>query len=153
MVIDETMQDFYDGKRWKRRTDPPVEESKPYIDNDGVLRHTFPENRDKVFYECCKHCENHVAPKKNEHLAPCRACTDVALKTDKAKSDPVEHPAHYTSHPSGVECIEVTEWMNFNLGNAMKYIWRAGDKGNTIEDLKKSVWYVQREIARLENLS
>lgn len=66
------------------------------------------------------------------------------------QSDPVNHPKHYTSHPSGVECITVTEHMNFNLGNAMKYIWRAGDKGNMIEDLKKAQWYLTREIIRLE---
>jgi hypothetical protein len=64
-------------------------------------------------------------------------------------NDPVNHPKHYTSHPSGVECIQVTEHMNFNLGNAMKYIWRAGDKGNMIEDLKKAQWYLTREIVRL----
>jgi uncharacterized protein DUF3310 len=65
-------------------------------------------------------------------------------------SDPVNHPSHYTSHPSGVECITVTEWMSFNLGNAVKYIWRAGMKGYQIEDLKKARWYLEREIARLE---
>lgn len=63
---------------------------------------------------------------------------------------PVNHPAHYTRHPSGVECIQITEHMNFCRGNAVKYIWRAGDKGNEIEDLKKAVWYVEREIARLQ---
>jgi len=63
--------------------------------------------------------------------------------------DPVEHPAHYTSHPSGVECIQITEHMNFNLGNAVKYIWRAGLKGGTLEDLRKANWYVSREIARV----
>lgn len=65
-------------------------------------------------------------------------------------SDPINHPPHYTSNPSGVECITVTEWMNFNLGNAMKYIWRAGEKGNAIQDLQKARWYLDREISRLE---
>jgi hypothetical protein len=61
------------------------------------------------------------------------------------------NPPHYTSHPSGVECITITEHFNFNQGNAIKYIWRAGLKtDNPIEDLKKSLWYLQREIARLE---
>ncbi|MCF7647294.1 DUF3310 domain-containing protein [Bacillus subtilis] len=62
-------------------------------------------------------------------------------------SDPVNHPQHYTSHPSGVECITITEHMGFNLGNALKYIWRADLKGNSLQDLEKAVWYVQREIA------
>jgi len=65
--------------------------------------------------------------------------------------DAVSHPSHYTSHPSGVECIQVTEWMNFNIGNAVKYLWRAGGKGDAVEDLKKAAWYIQREITRLEN--
>jgi hypothetical protein len=62
--------------------------------------------------------------------------------------DTVNHPPHYTAHPSGVECIQVTEHMNFCLGNAVKYIWRADLKDNAIEDLQKAVWYVNREIER-----
>ena len=62
--------------------------------------------------------------------------------------DSVNHPPHYTAHPSGVECIQVTEHMNFCLGNALKYIWRADLKDNAIEDLQKAVWYVNREIER-----
>lgn len=64
-------------------------------------------------------------------------------------NDAVNHPAHYTEHPSGVECIVVTEHMNFCLGNAVKYIWRAGLKDNdAVEDLRKAVWYINREIDR-----
>ena len=62
--------------------------------------------------------------------------------------DPVSHPAHYTSHPSGVECIQITEHMGFCVGNAIKYLWRAGLKQDAIEDLKKAAWYVNREIER-----
>ncbi len=65
-------------------------------------------------------------------------------------ADPVGHPAHYTSHPSGVECITITEHMGFNLGNAFKYIWRADLKSDALEDLRKAAWYVDREIARRE---
>jgi hypothetical protein len=64
--------------------------------------------------------------------------------------DPVNHPAHYTSHTSGIECIEIVRHMNFNRGNAVKYIWRAGEKGPAIEDLKKAIWLLQDEIKRLE---
>jgi hypothetical protein len=63
-------------------------------------------------------------------------------------SDLVNHPAHYTSHPSGIEAIEITEHMGFCLGNAVKYIWRADLKGDAIEDLHKARWYIDREIAR-----
>lgn len=69
--------------------------------------------------------------------------------TRPIQNDPVNHPSHYTNHPSGVECITVVEHMNFNLGNAMKYIWRAGEKGNLIEDLQKARWYLTRELQRL----
>ena len=65
-------------------------------------------------------------------------------------SDPVNHPPHYTNHASGVECITVTEHMNFCRGNAMKYLWRAGEKGQEIQDLRKARWYIDREISRLE---
>jgi hypothetical protein len=64
-------------------------------------------------------------------------------------TDLVNHPPHYTSHPSGVECIEVVEHMSFNVGNAVKYLWRAGEKGNQLQDLRKAAWYVNREISRL----
>lgn len=67
--------------------------------------------------------------------------------------DPVNHPPHYNDHPSGVECIEITEHMNFNLGNALKYIWRAALKGKQIQDLEKARWYIDRELKRIsENL-
>lgn len=63
----------------------------------------------------------------------------------------IDHPPHYNAHPSGVECIDIVEHFNFNVGNAIKYIWRAGLKSeNRVEDLKKAAWYIQREIARME---
>ena len=63
-------------------------------------------------------------------------------------TDLVNHPPHYKSHPSGVECIDITEHMGFNLGSAMKYIWRADLKDNAIQDLEKASWYINREIAK-----
>jgi hypothetical protein len=60
------------------------------------------------------------------------------------------NPAHYRKHPSGIECIEVTRHMNFNTGNAIKYIWRYLDKGDPVENLKKAQWYLDDEIRRLE---
>lgn len=64
--------------------------------------------------------------------------------------DNVNHPKHYNSHPSGIECIKITEHMNFNIGNAVKYLWRA-DMKNGLEDLKKAAWYLAREIERQED--
>jgi hypothetical protein len=62
--------------------------------------------------------------------------------------DPVNHPRHYTAHPSGVECIDLTEHLPFCLGNALKYLWRAGLKTSAAEDRAKAVWYLRREAAR-----
>lgn len=76
--------------------------------------------------------------------------TNATPNVKTPENDIVNHPKHYTDHPSGIEAIEVTEWMNFNLGNAMKYIWRADlkhDDGGII-DLEKAEWYVKREIER-----
>jgi hypothetical protein len=71
--------------------------------------------------------------------------------------DPVTFPEHYNSNPAKcagcgrrVECIDITRHMTFNLGNALKYIWRAPLKGKLTEDLKKAVFYLQDEIRRLE---
>lgn len=75
----------------------------------------------------------------------------AAAVTGADQSDEVEvvdHPRHYNAHPSGVECITVVEHMGFNVGNAMKYLWRADEKGNALQDLKKAAWYVQREIEK-----
>lgn len=60
-------------------------------------------------------------------------------------NDPVNHPKHYVNHPSGIECIQITEHMSFLMGNAMKYLWRA-DLKNGVEDLQKAVFYINREI-------
>ena len=66
--------------------------------------------------------------------------------------DKVNHPKHYTSHPSGIECIDIVEHHDFCIGNAIKYLWRAGLKdGNAdVEDLKKAIWYIERKIKMLE---
>jgi len=68
-------------------------------------------------------------------------------------TEKVNHPPHYTSHPSGIECITIVEHMNFCLGNAIKYIWRAGLKGSAVEDLEKARFYVDREIERRKRSS
>lgn len=79
-----------------------------------------------------------------------KACKAVAEKFAEKffDHDPVNYPKHYTGHPSGIECIHITEHMGFCLGNAVKYIWRADLKNDAIEDLKKAVWYINREIEK-----
>lgn len=85
----------------------------------------------------CQHDENII----------CSLCVKQRRATD-----PVEWPAHYTSDPSGIQQIEVTRWRNFNIGNAMKYLWRNGlkDADAQVQDLRKAIWYIEDEIARLE---
>lgn len=65
--------------------------------------------------------------------------------------DNVNHPPHYNRHPSGIECIEVVQHMGFNLGNALKYIWRCDLKHDAVEDLHKAIWYIEQEITKREN--
>ena len=63
--------------------------------------------------------------------------------------DPVNHPSHYKQY-TGFEVIDITEQLNFNRGNAVKYILRAGFKDDEMEDLRKAQFYINREIQRLE---
>ena len=75
--------------------------------------------------------------------------------------DNVNHPEHYTSDPSKVECIQICRHRNFNIGNAIKYLWRAGlkkeeginDVDKQVEDLKKAIFYINDEINRLKQES
>jgi hypothetical protein len=69
-------------------------------------------------------------------------------------ADLVLRPAHYTSDPSGIECIQITRHRSFNVGNAIKYLWRAGlkdshDVAAEVQDLNKAVFYINDEIKRL----
>jgi hypothetical protein len=73
--------------------------------------------------------------------------TEVGTTGKEVDPEGVNHPKHYNSHPSGVECIEIVRHMNFNLGNVVKYVWRNGLKEEVpLKDLKKAAWYLQNEI-------
>lgn len=95
-----------------------------------------------------------VEPK---YYSPVALIADNEATIAEAKADAVNHPPHYTSDPSGVECIQITRHRNFNIGNAIKYLWRAGLKVDAdrsvrdkeIEDLRKAIFYIEDEIARL----
>lgn len=75
---------------------------------------------------------------------------EIKLTTPQGSpTSKVDHPAHYNAHPSGVECIDIVEHFNFNVGNAIKYLWRAGVKSDSpVEDLEKAAWLIRREIER-----
>ena len=76
-------------------------------------------------------------------------------------NDNVNHPSHYTQHPSGVECITITRHYCFSIGNAIKYLWRAGlkvDCNNSpvekeIEDLEKAIWYINDRVKQLKGIN
>lgn len=75
--------------------------------------------------------------------------------------DAVNHPKHYTSGPARcacgepVECIQIAQWHSFAVGNVIKYLWRAGLKpgADALEDHRKALWYLSREVERLEQLA
>jgi hypothetical protein len=73
------------------------------------------------------------------------------VATEGTTPDPVDHPSHYTWLPNGIEVIDITQHFNFNLGNALKYIMRAGRKGDAAEDLKKAARYLSFELKRMES--
>lgn len=66
-------------------------------------------------------------------------------------TEQVNHPEHY-NQIAGTECVDIAENFNFNLGNVIKYVWRAFFKQDTLTDLKKALWYLTREISRLEKV-
>lgn len=72
----------------------------------------------------------------------------------KGPDEQVDHPSHYNSHPAGIECIDVNEHFTANVAAAVKYLWRAGLKGegkeDKLRDLRKAAWYVNREVQRVE---
>jgi hypothetical protein len=79
---------------------------------------------------------------------PATVDPSAGVNLRQQEHDTVNRPKHYTNHPSGIECIQITEHMGFNLGNALKYIWRCDLKQDAVEDLKKAVWYINREIEK-----
>lgn len=84
---------------------------------------------------------------------------DKVLQPSLINYDNVNHPKHYNSHPSGVECIDIVRHHDFSIGNAIKYLWRAGLKNDTsltkkekeIEDLNKAIFYINDKIKQLES--
>lgn len=81
------------------------------------------------------------------------------LDKEEISTDNVNHPEQYTKHPSGIECIDIAKYYDFCIGNAFKYLWRAGlkkdasleDKQKEVEDLKKAIWYINKKIELIEN--
>jgi hypothetical protein len=103
------------------------------------------------FYDCYEAQREPMEVIRNKRS---RCIPDIPNKEDKVNS-----PKHYTSHPSGIECIEITKHYDFCIGNAIKYLWRSGLKkeegysnlDKEIEDLEKAIWYINDKIKTLKN--
>lgn len=166
-------------------TDTPSDEIF-YDDMDDSVHCINPEEPCRVFYASVKwHSTKYALPISVDRPAPDWVIaemqseieddddddTDLTPDPEEMRSaipentdfpsdredDNVNHPKHYTSHPSGVECADIAEHHDFCVGNAIKYLWRAGLKQDAdktalekeIEDLKKAKWYIDRKINRL----
>lgn len=108
-----------------------------YVYSGGLIMHS---NDDFIYFG------RHTHPE--ETLESLQELLDDGFSKDTTQpiNDAVNNPKHYTSHPSGIECIDVTRHMSFNLGNATKYIWRCDLKKDAIEDLRKAIFYLNDEI-------
>lgn len=118
--------------------------------NYGLYRMNDQERADKEYYDwIAEHMgigNRQPYPNTQKYLDE-YSSYESEYKKLMPDHDPVNNPKHYTNHPSGIECIQITEHMSFTLGNAVKYIWRA-DLKNGVEDLEKAIWYLQREMAK-----
>lgn len=146
-------------------TDTPSDEIF-YDDRDGDVHCINPEEACRVFYSTVKwYSTKYTLPLSVDRPAPDWIIEEMQSEIEEEEDtdltadpdDNVNHPKHYTSHPSGVECADIAEHHDFCVGNAIKYLWRAGLKQDAdktvlekeIEDLKKAKWYIDRKISRL----
>jgi hypothetical protein len=97
----------------------------------------------QIAYMCKKEMEKRLKWQLSEMISVPEAITMV-----EPQPDPVNHPAHYKV--GGIETIDFIEAkkLNYNMGNAVKYISRADHKGNRLQDLEKAKWYIDRELAK-----
>jgi len=96
----------------------------------------------------CNNCNRITTHQLEDGSWWCRECDCNNILSKMPMENKIDHPSHYTKHPSGIECIEIVKHMNFCCGNAIKYIWRADLKGNDIEDLQKAKKNIDFEIQR-----
>lgn len=118
--------------------------------------------KDQLFGDDCSeyyHSNSIIYSVKKEGYTEITLSDWIAANPEKKEDaevpqfDPINKPKHYNSHPSGIECIEITQHHDFCTGNAIKYLWRQGlkDGENSVTDLKKAVWYIERKIKQIEN--
>jgi len=97
----------------------------------------------------CVAAARHLRPTKHTR-SQCLTARFDPRPAEEQQPDLVNHPPHYTGNANGVECIDVVEDLGFCIGNAIKYLWRADEKDNALQDLQKARWYIDREINRRE---
>jgi hypothetical protein len=85
----------------------------------------------------------------DNYVLPATPPIYLALSETAATNDPI-NPDHYRWHPLGIECIDVTEHFPSNIAHAIEYLWRCGRKDDAAQDLRKAIWYLEREIKRLQ---
>lgn len=118
--------------------------------------------KDQLFGDDCSeyyHSNSIIDSVKKEGYTEITLADWIAANPEKKEDaevpqfDPITKPKHYNSHPSGIECIEITQHHDFCIGNSIKYLWRQGlkDGENSVTDLKKAVWYIERKIKQIEN--
>ena len=115
-------------------------------DNTKELQTSFGSNPRKIYADFYIDDHNFTIPVEVPvgGFKPDRP-VDMVRPSDNIP-DAVNHPKHYTDTPFGLEVIEITDKYDFSVGNALKYILRAGKKGDAVEDLEKAVWYLNHKI-------
>lgn len=139
---------------------PSVQFTQAFMNGMGFGRKRMPASDGTEFcgedeYTGCRITADHVHGENcDKNCVICMGgCSPDSPDHERPVDDPVNHPPHYASIFRGLEVIDLTEQMNFNRGNAVKYICRAGhkDPGKEVEDLQKAAWYINREIERLRS--
>lgn len=132
--------------------------SKKTVKNKFKSLIAFVENELKMLSKESNNPGNVVIARYKIYDAMQKVLKEMSDKNETS-TDNVNHPKHYTSHPSGIECIDIARHYCFSIGNAIKYLWRAGlkkeqgktDRQKEIEDLQKAVWYINDRIKELQN--
>jgi hypothetical protein len=152
--VDDFLKDFRSNNLTgnERVTDKERDKLRPENQQSVTSTSTRPVYLHKSFEDWCKQAEN-AANKRSEPNPGIDGHANKVYKNVSSKNTDnhaVEHPTHYNRHPSGTECIEVAQWFGFNLGNAIKYIWRCEHKGKQKEDIQKAIEYLKLELKRIE---
>ena len=99
----------------------------------------------------CQFCYEDISKSRRFSVDGNIVCERCFAEATALKEDVVNHPKHYTSHPSGVECKDISKHFDSPRGQAIQYIWRCEDKGHPITDLKKAIFWLNEKIKMYED--